>query len=441
MQQAKSLFLYLMGTKPDAMLKITILVLFYFTFPLIIIYMCKRWSVLKKLGSIVLAYGFGLLLGSIGILPQGSDAYRLALQGKAALPDTELQALLAAGTISQYDSYVNSIASTQDLLVSVIVPLAFPLLLFSLNIKRWLRFAKEGFISMVLALISVVAIVSSGYFIFKNVVPDSWKVAGMLVGVYTGGTPNLVSLKVALGVDPNLFVMTSTYDMIVGAITIIFFITIGPKIFRAILPPFKHHGDSGVTDEMIEEAESFEDFTGMFRKGRIFPLLKALGLALLIFIVSFGISLLLPGVSQMVVVILSITTLAVLASLINWINSIEKTFQLGMYFILVFSFTVASMADLKVIFSIGFLGLFGYITYAYFGTLLLHLLLSRIFKVNADDFLITTTAFVFSPPFVPVVAGALKNKDVIITGITVGIIGYVIGNYLGVALGYFLKAF
>ena len=57
----------------------------------------------------------------------------------------------------------------------------------------------------------------------------------MLVGVYTGGTPNLVSLKVALGVDPNLFVMTSTYDMIVGAITIIFFITIGPKIFRAYL--------------------------------------------------------------------------------------------------------------------------------------------------------------------------------------------------------------
>jgi uncharacterized membrane protein len=423
------------------MLKIILLVLFYFTFPLVIIYLCKRWSVLKKLGSIVLAYGFGLLLGSIGILPQGSDAYRLALQGRAALPDTEMQALLASGTISQDDSYVNSIASTQDMLVSVIVPLAFPLLLFSLNIKRWLRFAREGFVSMILALISVVAIVSSGYFIFRNVVPDSWKVAGMLVGVYTGGTPNLVSLKVALGVDPNLFVMTSTYDMIVGAITIIFFITVGPKIFRAILPPFKHNRDTEVTDEMIEEAESFEDFTGMFRKGRFIPLLKALGLALLIFIASFGISLLLPKVSQMVVVILSITTIAILASLINWINKIEKTFQLGMYFILVFSFTVASMADLGVIFSIGFLGLFGYISYAYFGTLILHLILSKIFKVNADDFLITTTAFVFSPPFVPVVAGALKNKDVIITGITVGIIGYVIGNYLGVGLGYFLKGF
>jgi uncharacterized membrane protein len=179
----------------------------------------------------------------------------------------------------------------------------------------------------------------------------------------------------------------------------------------------------------------------MLTKRRLIPLLKAVGLAMLIFAVSFGISLLLPQISQMVVVILSITTLSIVASLINAINRIEKTFQLGMYFILVFSLAVASMADLGVIFSIGFLGLFAYISYAYFGTLILHIILSKIFRVNADDFLITTTAFVFSPPFVPVVAGALKNKDVIITGITVGIIGYVIGNYLGVGLGYFLKGF
>ena len=137
------------------MLKIVLLVIFYFAFPLVIIYLCKRWSLLKKLGSIVLAYGFGLILGSIGILPRGSEAYHIALQGRAAIPDTEIQALIASGTISQSDGYVNSVASTQDLLVSIIVPLSFPLLLFSLNMRRWLRFAREGFISMILALISV----------------------------------------------------------------------------------------------------------------------------------------------------------------------------------------------------------------------------------------------------------------------------------------------
>jgi len=421
------------------MIKIILLLLLDFILPLLIIYMCKRWSFLKKMGSIVLAYAFGLILGTTGILPSGSDAYHFALQGRASLSGKEVDALLNSGAITEDDVFANSIASAQDMMTSVMVPLAFPLLLFSLNVRRWLRFAKEGLLSMILALFSVIVIVSSGYFIFKDIVPDSWKVAGMLIGVYTGGTPNLASLKVALDVDPNLFLMTSTYDMIVGAVTIIFFITAGPRIFRAFLPPFKHDAGIEGTEAALAEAESFEDFSGMFMKGRLFPLIQAMGIALFIFIISFGISLLLPGISQMVVVILSITTLAIIGSLIPWLNRIEKTFQLGMYFILVFSFAVASMADLRVLFSIGFLGLFAYISYAYFGTLFLHIILSKIFRVNADDFLITTTAFVFSPPFVPVVAGAMKNKDVIITGITVGILGYIIGNYLGVGLGYFLK--
>ncbi len=110
------------------MIKIVILVIFYFTFPLVIIQMCKRWSPLKKLGSIVLAYAFGLIFGSIGIFPHGSDAYNFALQGRASVPKTEMETLLASGTISQDDLYVNSeLPPSQDMLISLIVPLAFPL--------------------------------------------------------------------------------------------------------------------------------------------------------------------------------------------------------------------------------------------------------------------------------------------------------------------------
>ncbi len=423
------------------MIKIAILVLLYFTFPLLIIYMCKRWSVLKKLGSIAIAYAFGLLLGISGILPRGSDSFYFALHGKISLPESEMESLLESGAISNDDIFVNSIRKVQDLLTTIAIPLAFPLLLFSLNIKKWLKYAKTGFVSMILALVSVVVIITSGYFIFKNIVPDSWKVAGMLVGVYTGGTPNMASLSVALDVDPNLFLMTNTYDIIIGAITLIFFITAAPGVFRAILPPFKFQGESSGMDQAVAEAESFEDYSGMFKKGNGVPLLKALGISMAIALVSAAIAMLFPENSFTPVAILLITTLALIASLIPWINRIEKTFQLGMYFVLVFSFAFASMADLSKIFNIGYLGLFGYVFYAYSGSLLLHLILSRIFRVNADDYLITTTAFIYSPPFVPVVAAALKNKEVIITGITVGIVGYIIGNYLGVGLGFFLKGF
>jgi len=92
-------------------------------------------------------------------------------------------------------------------------------------------------------------------------------------------------------------------------------------------------------------------------------------------------------------------------------------------------------------FGIGMLNLILFITWCYFGSLILHLILAKIFRIDADNFLITATAFIFSPPFVPLVANALKNKDVIVTGITGGIIGYILGNYFGVALAYFLKGF
>lgn len=424
------------------MIKIILLILFYFAFPLIIIYICKKWTLLQKIGTIVLAYGFGLVLGSSGLFPEGSNQYKLALQGRASLPAVELEKSINEGIMPVEDRFVNQIAFVQDLIPSIVVPLAFPLLLFSLNLKRWLKYAKKGFISVALALVAGIVMVTAGFFIWKDTIPESWKLAGMFEGIYTGGTPNFVAIKMALNVDPNLFVIVSTYDMIVGAGLVLFFITIAPRIFRFILPKFTAEKGISVEAEAIaKETENLDDFSGMLNRNTFLPLLKALGLSVLIFALAGGLSLALPMIPQMVVVILSITTLAILASLIKQINRIEKTFQLGMYLILVFSLTVASMADLKSMFGIGMLNLILFITWCYFGSLILHLILAKIFRVDADNFLITATAFIFSPPFVPLVANALKNKDVIVTGITGGIIGYILGNYFGVGLAYFLKGF
>ena len=424
------------------MIKIVLLVIFYFAFPVVIIYLCKRWSFLQKMGSIVLAYGFGLLLGSAGILPRGSDGYRMALQGKAALPKTEVESLISQGRATEDDLFVNQIATVQDIIPSIVVPLAFPLLLFSLNLKRWLRYAKKGFISVVLALVAGIVMVTIGFFIWKDSIPESWKLAGMFEGIYTGGTPNFVAIKMALNVDANLFVIVSTYDMIVGAFLVLFFITIAPRIFRFILPPFdESKGVTGDVTEITRQTENLENYSGILKRKVFLPLLGALGISVLIFAFAGGLALLLHKLPMMVVVILSITTLGLLASLLKPINRIEKTFQLGMYLILVFSLTVASMANIRSMFGIGMLNLILFITWCYFGSLILHIILAKIFRIDSDNFLITSAAFIFSPPFVPLVANALKNKDVIVTGITGGIIGYILGNYFGVALAYFLKGF
>jgi uncharacterized membrane protein len=109
-----------------------------------------------------------------------------------------------------------------------------------------------------------------------------------------------------------------------------------------------------------------------------------------------------------------------------------------MYLILIFSITVASMADISKLSHISF-SLFYYVAFAVFGSHVIHVALARIFKVDADTVIISTSALICSPPFVPVVAGAIRNREVILTGMFVGIAGYAVGNYLGVIVAYLLR--
>ena len=96
------------------------------------------------------------------------------------------------------------------------------------------------------------------------------------------------------------------------------------------------------------------------------------------------------------------------------------------------------MADLRGMINVKYLDLLLYVALVYFGSLFVHILLSIVFRIDADTVIITSTAMIYSPPFVPVVASALRNKDIIISGLTTGIIGYVIGNYLGIFTGFVL---
>lgn len=427
------------------MLKSLLLILFYFLFPILIIYLCRRWSLLAKLGTIVLAYAFGLVIGTAGLFPEGSRDYKMQLMGRTAIPSAEMKALVTSGKVSRDDISVNNIKSIQDLIETITILLAFPLIMFSMNIRRWLKFAKKGFLSVALALIAGVVMVTIGFFIWKNTFPDTWKLAGMFEGIYTGGTPNFAALKLVLNVDADRFVVLNTYDMVVGAVLVLFFITVAPKIFRFFLPKFEEkNGISVDSGEIVKETEDLEDYSGMLTKKTFFPLMKALGLTLVIAGIGGALGMLVPKEYQqyqMAVVVLTITTLGVLASLIKSVNRIEKTFQLGMYLIIVFSLTVASSSNLRTVFSRGMIDLILFITWCYFGSLFLHIILAKIFRIDADNFLITSAAYIFSPPFVPLVANALKNKDVIVTGITGGVIGYILGNYFGATLAYFLKGF
>jgi uncharacterized membrane protein len=416
-----------------------VLVVFYFALPILLIYLTHISKFLSKIGAVVTAYLIGLIIGNIGIFPRQSASFRSLLSGKASLPAEQLQTYFSQGLITENDLIANQIAGIQDVVMTIVIPLAIPLLLFSLDIKRWLKLAKGALFSLVLAMISLLIVIFGGFFLFRAEIVDAWKISGMLVGIYTGGTPNLAAIATAVDVSPNIFLLTHTYDMVLGAICLAFLMTGAQKVFNWFLPHFSENHKHISLKEMVAESEGMDNYLGMLSKNGIVSLLKATGLSVLIFAISGGLSLAVAKSAQMVTVILSITTLGLLFSTIKSINRIEKTFQLGMYLIIVFSLVVASMGDLSSMFRIDFLHLFLFVALAVFGSMIIHLILSWIFKVDSDTTIITITALTFSPPFIPVVAAALKNKEVIISGLTVGILGYAFGNYIGVAIAFFLK--
>lgn len=380
-----------------------ILALFYFLFPVLILYLDKKFHIVNKIGPVVICYGVGLLIGNIGILPE-------------------------------------DIFDFQDTITQAVIPLAIPLLLFSLNIRKWIRMAGSTFLSLVLGLLSVIIMVFVGFYLYRNVIPDAWKVSGVLVGFYSGGAPNAAAISLALDMEPEVFILTQTYDLAVGAVTLLFLMTVAQRFFLLFMRPYRPVEREEGEDIQESYHEKYESYTGIFSRRIIFPLLGAFGLSVCIVAIAVGISLLLAGKLDAAVVIIGITTLGIAASFVPRIKRIEKSFQGGIYLILVFCLVFASMADISM-FSLESLPLLYFVLLAVPGALLLHGILSRLFNIDVDNFLIISVALSMSPPFVPVVASALRNQDIILPGMIIGLVGYAMGNYLGILMGkliYFL---
>ncbi len=415
------------------------LILFYLLMPSLLIYLCRIFPALNKVGAVVLAYAVGLLTGNIGIFPNKSPHLRELLMNKAALPRDELMPFFESGQITETDLMANQIAFVQDMVISIAIPLAIPLLLFSLDLRKWLKLAKGALLSLILAMVSLLASIFSGYYLLAGNITDSWKIAGMIIGVYTGGTPNLAAIGTALDVRPDTFILTHTYDLIIGAVALLFLMTFAQRLFNSFLPRFSDVHKADQFKDMSAEYSHMEDYGQLLSKKEIPSWLKALGLSVIIFAVAGGVGFLVPESARLVTIILMITTLGLAASLFKPVNRLKSSFPLGMYLILVFSLSVASMSNLSEMFQIKFIMLFLFVLWVVFGSMLIHVGLSKIFGVDTDTTIIAITALTYSPPFVPAVAGALKNKEVIISGLTIGILGYAFGNYLGILIATLLK--
>ncbi|PKN77377.1 MAG: hypothetical protein CVU52_00705 [Deltaproteobacteria bacterium HGW-Deltaproteobacteria-10] len=374
-----------------------VLILFYLLFPVAAIYLARRNSICNKLGAVVICYIAGIVVGNIGLLP-------------------------------------SNLSPVQNPLMLVTISLALPLMFFSIDVRRWSRLAGKSLLSFGLQTLAILIVATMGFFIFRGWVgAEAWKLSGMFVGVYTGGTVNLGAIATALRTDQTLYLAAHTSDVVVSTVYLLFLMTIGKSILLKFLPAFQP-----ATSAAVEKDPDFDSYAGIFEKKIFVPLMAALGLSVLIFIIG-GLSFLIWKEDiAFVVAILAISTLGIAFSFVGAVRNIRMTYQLGNYFILIFCLVVSSMADFNRLVSTAPIML-AYVTFTIFACLLLHVLLAKIFRIDADTVIITSVAGICSPPLVPMVAAALKNKEIMVSGVITGIIGWVVGTYLGITMAYLMR--
>lgn len=153
---------------------------------------------------------------------------------------------------------------------------------------------------------------------------------------------------------------------------------------------------------------------------------------------AWGLSSLFPEDIKQAALIIAVTLFGLGVSFIPRIRALPNNYPLGMYLILVFCLSAGSLADPAIISQLN-LALFTYIAGLLSGALLLHWLLCRLFSIDVDTFLISISAAVMSVPFIPVIAGALNNRALLAPGFAAAIIGYILGNHLGIAVAWLLR--
>ena len=341
-------------------------------------------------------------------------------------------------------------AGPLDAVQTAAVALSIPLLLFSVDFSRSRALTGRAGLSMALASVSIVAVVIAAHLIFRGRIDESGKIAGMVVGVYTGGTPNLAAISKALRVSQSAYLTVHTADLVLSAIYLLFVMTVAKKalapILRAYAAPVsqepagtvsKGRGEkvgpvSAASAGVAVHAISEEDTYASLMKGsNVGGVVRSLGFALVVAGLGGSVFLVAPEESAFVLTILTLTTLSLAASFIPVVRRQRMSYPVGQFLILVFCVSVGALADLKILVEAA-PSLFLFVGFCLFGSFLVHVVLARLAGIDGDTVLVTSTAAICSPPFVGLTAAAIGNRDLIAPGITVGILGHAFGNYLGV---------
>jgi uncharacterized membrane protein len=320
-----------------------------------------------------------------------------------------------------------------SMVFSYFIPVSIPLLLFSSNILKIVKESGKLLVAYILGAIGIVIGSFIAYSIF-DLGEHSGTTAGVITATLIGGSVNFIATAEILNFSTNpLFTATVAVDNFVANLYTLLMFLIPSLVFlsRFFVKPKKENSSDLPTKK---EKTSF-------------PItIERIAVSVFVAALIAGLGKLIAPILQNLfhtelnLSILIITVLAILAA--NFfpkrLQALENTaFSLGLWMMYIFLAVIGAATNIQDIFGIGLNLLWFYLTIMIFH-LLFMLSLAKLFKLDVYEVVISSAANIMGPSVAAPMAASMGQKNLVTPGILVGILGYIIGTFIGVSIAMLL---
>lgn len=365
----------------------TIAIFFILAFSVIAsLWLEDKYASFKKLGAGGIAILIGIFLSNSGLLPGDSVAY--------------------------------------DFLMSHGVSASIILILLSVDIRS-IRGAGPVMLKAFIlgALGSALGSIVMALLLNSTIGEETWKLAGQFTGTYVGGGMNFAALGRAFDTSSDLFSAAIAADVILTAIWLLVCLA-APIIMNRNkeqpLGPITTEGSTYTLEQSLTRSDGSMNVTEV-------------SVLITIIFGTIWLSAVLASQFSFLPEILWLTTFALLAAQIPYVKKISGGAMLGNYLLLLFLVSNGAKSVVANIVAVG-PGVFYFAT----GTIVVHGIflfgVGWLMKIDAGTLAVASQANVGGSSSALALASARGYSNLILPGIAVGLLGYAVGNYLGLGV-------
>ena len=358
----------------------------------------QKFKVFKSLGPVLTVVVIGIILSNTHIVPISHDLY---------------------GSISTY-----------------CVQAGISICLLSMNVTELKKLNRQPVIALVSAIASVCVVAIGLGIIFAPHMVEGWKCAGMFVGTYTGGTPNLTAIATGVDCSRETLAAANAADYVVSTPLMVAMFA-APAFFKAS-KKWNKLWPYSFTQEELEEGGSEHLMADKEWSIKDIAWLLTIG---------FGVAFVTTAVAQRIFPdtfwkagrLLLVTTVSICRAQLKPVKKLRGNLDLGLFISLCFLATIGFAVDIKQFIGSAFIMTL-YVFLMLIGCTLLHFIICRIFKIKYEYVLLSMVGCIVDGPTASLTAAGGGWKSLINVGLIMGVIAGACGNYAGIFVAYAVKA-